>query len=97
MKKVFISQPMRGIKHNKIVKDRTEVIEHLHELGYSVIDSVFENEPEDGNPAVYYLGNSIKFLSLADAAYFMPGWDKARGCIIEHTVAENYGIDILKD
>jgi len=45
----------------------------------------------------WYLGKSIQMLAQSDAAYFMEGWNKARGCCIEHTVAEQYGIRIIHD
>ena len=46
-------------------------------------------------PALYYLGLSIDAIGRADAVYFMPGWEEARGCVIEHSVCEKYGIEIL--
>ena len=34
-------------------------------------------------------------MTNADCAYFMKGWNEARGCIIEHEVCERYGIPII--
>ena len=43
------------------------------------------------NEAIYYLSKSIEFIGKADVIYFMKGWEKARGCKIEHEVAAEYG------
>ena len=34
-------------------------------------------------------------MSLCHAAYFCKGWEKARGCRIEHEAATAYGLTIL--
>ena len=35
-------------------------------------------------------------LSTADIAYFAVGWDKARGCEIEHAICVNCGIPTIE-
>lgn len=93
-RKVFISQPMKG-KTNEAIKQERERI--IHELGeVVVIDSFFEGAPYDEKP-VWFLGESLKALSQANEAYFAPGWETARGCKIEHTICEEYGIKIIHD
>lgn len=52
---------------------------------------------ENNEDPVYALGESIKLMANADCAYFMKGWNKARGCIIEHEVCERYGIPIIME
>ena len=37
----------------------------------------------------------IKLLSTADLVYLAKGWENARGCNIERTVAFEYGIPIM--
>ena len=59
-----------------------------------IIDSFFENAPYEAKPA-WYLGESIKLLSTADLVYLAKGWENARGCNIERTVAFEYGIPIM--
>ena len=102
MKKVFISQPMRGIKDEEILKAREEIRKKAEkEIGEPVelIDSFVKEYPGEINKSVpvYYLGKSIVFLSQADVAYFGGDWKNARGCLIEHEVAVQYGIDRLED
>ena len=41
---------------------------------------------------MWSLGESIKLLSTADVAYFLKGWNTARGCRIEYMCANDYGI-----
>ena len=56
----------------------------------------FQSAPTDARP-LWYLGESLKLLATADVAYFAKGWEKARGCKIEHTCAVEYGIPTIED
>lgn len=94
-KKVFISQPMRGLTYEQIIQKRKKVVEYLENEGYIVVDSVFKNAPENSNSAVWCLGESLKLISQVDAVYFMDEWQTARGCKIEREVCKTYGIDII--
>lgn len=99
MKKLFISQPMRGKTDEDILAAREKAIESAERfLGekVEVIDSFFQNAPADSAP-LWYLAKSIERLSEADVAYFAKGWENARGCRIENTCAVEYGIDVIED
>lgn len=62
-------------------------------LGWEVIDTVLAEEPpRNTDIAVYYLAKSIEALSEVDAVLFMNGWEKARGCQIEHDICLKYSI-----
>ena len=91
--KIMISQPMRGKTEQQIKEERKELVKRLEEEGYEVLNTVFEDFTEDKTP-IYYLAKSIEFLDKADSVLFMKGWEKARGCKIEHQVACEYGKDI---
>ena len=101
MKKVFISQPMNGLSDLQIEKDRTRVIECLHNLGYTpnkitIIDTyIEENAPDNVNSGLWYLGKSLELLADADIAVFAKGWRNARGCLIEFECATEYGISCI--
>ena len=98
MKKIFISQPMKGKTDEEILKERDEAIKKAKKAcGEEVeaIDSFFQDAPAKARP-LWFLGKSLELLSTADIAYFAPGWDKARGCKIEHTCAKEYGIEIIE-
>lgn len=102
MKKIFISQPMRGLTDEEILKAREEIlIKAEKKMGKPVelIDSFIEDYPGETNKhiPVFYLGKSIQFLSQADVAYFGGDWRNARGCKIENEIAKQYGIEIIEE
>ena len=97
MKKLFISQPMRGLSDEEILKTREEIkakAEDQLREELELIDSFVEDYSGEINKSVpvWYLGESIQSLSEADVAYFGDGWQDARGCKIEHICALKYGI-----
>jgi hypothetical protein len=97
MKKLFISQPMRGKTNEEIMAVREKAIESAErELGekVEVIDSFFKDAPVDANP-LWYLAKSLELLSTADVAYFAKNWEEARGCRIENECAIEYGIELM--
>ncbi len=97
MKKLFISQPMKGKSDEEILKERDTAIKEAEELvgePVEVIDSFFQNAPADARP-LWFLGKSLELLSTADVAYFARGWADARGCKIEHECAIQYGIKAI--
>lgn len=99
MKKIFISQPMNGKTDKEIKETRKKAIEYAEMLlgeELEPIESFFEAAPINAAP-LWFLGKSIELLSKADIAYFVKGWDKARGCKIEHQCAVEYGIDRIED
>ena len=99
MKKLFISQPMRGKTDEEILAERKKAIESAERnLGepVEVIDSFFQNAPVDARP-LWFLGKSLELLSTADIAYCAKGWEDARGCRIENQCAIEYGIEVIED
>ena len=98
MKKLFISQPMKDKTDEQILAEREKAIQAAKERvadDVEVIDSFFKDAPHDARP-LWFLGKSLELLSTADVAYFAEGWDKYRGCKIEHTCAVGYGIDCIE-
>ena len=98
MKKLFISQPMTGKTDDEILAERSNAIQAAKDSvndEIEVIDSFFQNAPADAKP-LWYLGESLKLLATADAAYFAPGWNKARGCKIKNLCAKEYGIHTIE-
>ncbi|MDR0665878.1 MAG: DUF4406 domain-containing protein [Campylobacteraceae bacterium] len=98
MKKVMISQPMKGKTIEEIRAEREETKTRLNELGYEVIDTIIPEAEKvsTNNKALWFLGKSLQLMSEVDLVYFMKGWDKARGCLIEKQAAENYGLEIIE-
>ena len=99
MKKLFISQPMKGKTDEEILKEREKAIasakrNFAENEEVEVIDSFFQSAPADARP-LWFLGKSLELLSTADIVYFAKGWENARGCKIEHEVALQYGLEVI--
>lgn len=99
MKRLFISQPMRGKTYEEIGFERNKAAlaaaRQLDE-NVEVIDSFFKDSPALINPLLC-LAKSLELLSTADAAYFVDGWEQDRGCRIEQLCAEEYNIPVIND
>ena len=87
--KIMISQPMRGKTEEQIRSEREELVRQLEKQGHEVIDTVLNLS--EGKTPVHYLAKSIELLAEVDAVVFMNGWENARGCRIEYSVASEYG------
>lgn len=102
MKNLFISQPMRGLTDEEILKTREEIktrAEIVIGEEIKIINSFIDEYPGEINKSlpVWYLGKSIQLLSQADIAYFGGDWRNARGCKIENEIARAYGIKIIEE
>lgn len=89
--KIFISQPMNGLSEKEIKSNREKAIEKVKCL-YGDDAEIIDSYIDGGGTPLWYLGKSIELLSTADVAYFLKGWNTARGCRIEYMCADNYGI-----
>ena len=100
MKKVFISQPMRGLSDEEIMQQR-EILKNkiadILEEEVLILPSFFEGFEPKGNIPVAYLGKSISLMAEADIVYFGDDWRNARGCKIEYEVAIAYGIKVISE
>ena len=99
MIKIFISQPMRDKTNEQIEAERARAVETVKSHygdDVEIIDSFFKDAPHEAKP-LWFLGKSFELLSTADVAYFVKGWDKYRGCKMEHTAAMEYGIDVIAE
>lgn len=99
MKKVFISCPMKGRTTENIKK----TMDKMHKCAEAalgeeleMIQSIVADTPPSGiNERIWYLGESIKFLSEADLLVTLdtyPYGFSTSGCDIEKHVAREYGI-----
>ena len=98
MKKLFISQPMKGKTDEEILAVREQAIKSATDLlgeEVEVIDSFFQSAPVDARP-LWFLGKSLELLSTADVAYFAKDWENYRGCKIENICAIEYGITVIE-
>lgn len=106
IKKVMISQPMNGFTDKQIEEQRNKAINYLTKKGFEIINTLFtdewynkDNMKERGiiQIPLCFLSKSIENMSKCDAVYFVKGWEKARGCKIEHDIAKAYGIEIIEE
>lgn len=91
--KIMISQPMNGKSDTEILEERQSLKTQLESQGYEVVDTFITEEINDSgdNLGIRYLAKSIEFIAQVDGLIFLPGWQEARGCVIEHEVARRYG------
>lgn len=92
--KVFISQPMKDKTIDEILADREIIITKANKIlnNPNYIDNIVK---EGEITPLECLGKNIEKLASADIAIFAEGYNKARGCKIEHTCCEKYGIPVL--
>lgn len=102
--KAMLSQPMAGKSEEEIVATRERAIKVLESKGYEIVNTLFtdewysqENIKKRGVVQIplCFLAKSLERMSLCHAAYFCKGWEKARGCRIEHEAAKEYGLTII--
>ena len=104
MKKAMLSQPMAGKTEEEIVATRDRAIKVLEDRGYEVVNTLFtdewyskENMEERGvvNIPLCFLAKSLEKMSLCHTVYFCKGWEKTRGCNLEHDAAVAYGLEVI--
>lgn len=104
MMKAMLFQPMAGKTDEEIIATREKAVAALKAKGYKVVNTLFTDEwysnksmEERGVVQIplCFLAKSLENMSLCHAAYFCKGWEKARGCRIEHDAAVAYGLDIF--
>lgn len=102
--KAMLSQPMAGKTVKEVEDQRNKAIEFLEKAGYEVVNTLFTDEwysdeamSERGvvNVPLCFLAKSLESMSQCHAAYFCAGWEDARGCKLEHAVAQAYGVNII--
>ena len=104
MKKAMLSQPMAGKTNEEIVATREKAIKFLESNGYEIVNTLFTDEwysqekmTERGVVQIplCFLAKSLENMSLCHVVYFCKGWEKSRGCKIEHDAAAAYGLEII--
>lgn len=104
MYKAMLSQPMAGKTNEEIAATRDRAVAFLKGMGYEVVNTLFTDEwyskeamEQRGVVQIplCFLAKSLENMSLCHAAFFCKGWEKARGCKIEHDAAVAYGLTII--
>ena len=95
---------MAGKTNEEIIATRERAIKSLNKLGYEVVNTLFTDEwyskekmEERGVVQIplCFLAKSLESMSLCHVAYFCKGWEKTRGCRIEHDAAVAYGLKVI--
>lgn len=98
---VFISQPMNGLTQEEINVTRERITKSLREtLGTSDNTEfrIINDLPKyDHMTRIDMLARSIGVIDNADIVIFASGFTKARGCLVEYHVVNEYGDDWVKD
>lgn len=107
IKYLFISQPMSGLTNDEILKVRekaTQFISDKYPQNDVLVLPSYKEQPDNtynAASAVDLLGNAISLMAKANVIYFVPGWQKSRGCQIENEVArrwlEETGVELIED
>ncbi len=104
MKKAMMSIPLAGKTEAEIIAARERAIKALTERGFEIVNEKFDSEwysPEQMAKRgvvqipLCYLAKSLEQMTLCHTVYFCKGWEKARGCKIEHDAAVAYGLEII--
>lgn len=100
----MFSQPMAGRSESEIALDRERATKYLEDRGFTVVNTKFTDEwyakeamEERGvkNIPLCFLAKSLENMSKCDTAFFVKGWENARGCRIEEQVATEYGLNVI--
>ena len=98
MKKVFISLPITSRSEKtleekiyKAKRDAREMADIFKKEGYEPITPF--DVTKDGMSEAKCIGACITALLECDCVYFCKGWEKSRGCRVEHLVAVEHCID----
>jgi hypothetical protein len=106
MLKAMISQPMNGYTDDQVTAIRAKAVDVMHAKGYGVVDTFFKDDWADSDKLaekgieqvpLLFMSKSLEKMAECHAVYFCKGWEEARGCRIEHQVAEAYGLTIFEE
>ena len=91
--KIYISLPITGYDLQECKSYAERLKKHLQHINpQAEIVTPFDVNPDQELSCAEYMGNDIAALLTSDAVYFCKGWDKSRGCRLEHSAAMEYNI-----
>lgn len=91
--KIYISLPITGYELSERRNYAERVKARLKRINQQAeVVTPFDVNPDQELSYAEYMGNDIAALLTSDAVYFCKGWDKSRGCRLEHSAAFEYKI-----
>lgn len=91
MMKAYISLPITGYDLGERRAYASRVEERLKSMGFTPVNPLRTNLPEDSPVEAFYRLDARKLLNC-DAVVFCEGWEASRGCKLEHEIAVTCGI-----
>ena len=96
-KKIYISLPITGRDFDEVESEILYVSGVLEREGYHVVTPIdFDVNPDLDKPYHELLGNDIKALMECDDICLCPGWEKSKGCQLEHFAAKLWDKEIME-
>lgn len=96
--RIYISTPITGRDLDKQRGKAAEIAKRIAAAGHTPVNPFDTPAPpayfNERQQYAYYMGMDIAELLRCDAAYFARGWDKSKGCMLEHAAAQIYGLNI---
>lgn len=93
--KIFVSVGMRGRDVESIAEDIVRAHENLGNDDIEFVENLIDIPAGEGR--LYGLGEAIKKIGDCSGVAFCYGWQSYSGCVVEHLVAELYGLDIYEE
>lgn len=90
--RVFIGVPMEGRTTEEIEHDIIAAKDSFPFTKSTFVSPIIDDNTPDDDVAC--LAESIKLLSICDAAFFAPGWENSKACKLERAICEAYKIHI---
>lgn len=93
-KRIYISLPIAGKDRSVVEKTADDVAGKLTALGFDVFNPLRKGIDWDAPREVHIKEDLLQLLEC-DAIYLCDGWQRSRGCSLEHQAAEQTGLVIL--
>ena len=95
MKTIYISGRITGLPYDEALANFKKAEEHLHGLGYLVVNPMVLVPYNKDLTWFDYVGEDIKLLGKCDSIYMLKGWYKSDGAWIEHEIAIRKKLTII--
>lgn len=87
---VYIAGPITGVEDYR--EAFFDAAEDLSRLGYTVLNPAVL---PDGLTYEQYMTIDFAMINVADAVYFLPGWENSRGATLERAYCEYIGKAVM--
>lgn len=97
--KIYISIPITGHDPEEQQAKAAKFAEAIKALGHKPVNPfdtpAAPSHLDEREEYAYYIGEDLKEMLRCDAVYFSEGWNRSKGCTLEHFAAEIYGLKIF--